>query len=111
MSEIIIDTPGVDVRRFTEQHIGGIIELMNKEGWYYYDRRELKRYLTLGQDCFTLLKDGHITGSVFTTNYGDQAWIGNIVVAKEARGRGLATKLVEGVVDRLHRRMFAVRFR
>jgi ribosomal protein S18 acetylase RimI-like enzyme len=48
-----------------------------------------------------LLKDGGIVGSIFTTNYGNQAWIGNIVVAKEARGMGFATKLIRGVIDYL----------
>jgi len=83
MKELTINTPGVKVLRLREEHIDGIIELMNKEGWYYYDYHELKRYLNLNQDCFTLLKDGRIIGSIFTTNYGNQAWIGNIIVAKE----------------------------
>ena len=94
-----------------EDHIDGIIELMNKEGWYYYDHHELKRYLTLNQNCFTLLKDGRITGSIFTTNYGNQAWIGNIIVAKEARGMGLATKLIRGVIDYLRETKHVLTFR
>ncbi len=96
MAEIIINTPGVKALRLHEEHIDGIIELMNKEGWYYYDHHELKRYFTLNQDCFTLLKDGRIVGSIFTTNYGNQAWIGNIIVAKEARGMGLDSELGSG---------------
>ncbi len=94
MKELTINTPGVKVLRLREDHIDGIIELMNKEGWYYYDYHELKRYLNLNQDCFTLHKDGRIIGSIFTTNYGNQAWIGNIIVAKEVRGMGLAAKLI-----------------
>jgi GNAT superfamily N-acetyltransferase len=111
MAEIIINTPGVKILRFNEGHIDGIIELMNKEGWYYYDYHELKRYLTLNQDCFTLLKDGRIAGSIFTTNYGNQAWIGNIIVAKEARGTGLATKMIRGVIDYLHENKRVLTFR
>ncbi len=111
MAEIIIDSPGVKALRLHEEHIDGIIELMNKEGWYYYDHHELKRYLTLNQDCFTLLKDGRIVGSIFTTNYGNQAWIGNIIVAKEARGMGLAAKLIRGVIDYLRENKHVLTFR
>jgi len=101
MAEIIINIAGVKVRRLYHEHIDGIIKLMNKEGWYYYDHHELKRYLTLNQECFILFKDGNIIGSIFTTNYGNQAWIGNIIVAKKERGIGLASKLITGVIDYL----------
>lgn len=111
MPEIIINTPGVKAISLHEGHIDGIIELMNKEGWYYYDHYELKRYLSLNQDCFTLLKDGRIVGSIFSTNYGNQAWIGNVIVAKEVRGMGLANKLIRGVIDYLHKNKYVLTFR
>ncbi|NQT28562.1 MAG: GNAT family N-acetyltransferase, partial [Candidatus Omnitrophica bacterium] len=111
MAEIIMNTPGVKALSLHEEHIDGIIELMNKEGWYYYDHHELKRYLTLNQDCFTLLKDGRIIGSIFTTNYGNQAWIGNIIVVKKARGRGLAAKLIKGAIDHLRENKHVLTFR
>ena len=73
MTELTINIPGVRVLRLREWHIDKVIELMNKEGWYYYDHHELKRYLNLNQDCFTLLKVSAITiihGHVFTINQG-----------------------------------------
>jgi len=111
MVKIIINIPGVKVLRLHEDHIDGIIELMNKEGWYYYDHRELTRYLTLNQDCFSLLKDGRIVGSIFTTNYVNQAWIGNIIIAEEARGIGLAAELIRGVIDYLRKNKHVLTFR
>ena len=111
MTELTINTSGVKVLRLYEEHIDGIIELMNQEGWYYYDHHELKRYLSLNQDCFILLKDGRIVGSIFTTNYGNQAWIGNIVVAKEVRGMGLAAKLIRGVINHLCENKHVLTFR
>ena len=111
MTELTLNIPGVKVLRLFEKHIDEVIELMNKEGWYYYDHHELKRYLNLNQDCFTLLKDGRIVGSIFTTNYGNQAWIGNIIVAKEARGIGLAAKLIRGVIDYLYENKHVLTFR
>ncbi len=66
---------------FQEEHIAPILELMNREGWYYYDRNELMRYLKLGEECFVLLSGKNVIGCLFTTNYGNQAWLGNIIVA------------------------------
>jgi ribosomal protein S18 acetylase RimI-like enzyme len=111
MADIVVNSPGVRVLRLHEEHIDGIIELMNEEGWYYYDHYELKRYLTLNQDCFTLLKDGRITGSIFTTNFGNQAWIGNIIVATEVRGMGLAARLIREVIDYLRKKKHVLTFR
>ncbi len=111
MAELTLNIPGVKVLPLHEKHIDKVIDLMNKEGWYYYDHHELKRYLNLNQDCFTLLKDGDIVGSIFTTNYGNQAWIGNIVVAKEVRGMGLAAKLIKGVIDYLYENKHILTFR
>ena len=111
MAEIILNIPGVKAQRLHETHMDGIIELMNKEGWYYYDVHELKRYLTLNQDCFTLFKDGSIAGSIFTTNYGNQAWIGNIIVAEKVRGMGLATRLIRGVIEYLRENQHVLTFR
>ena len=111
MTEIIINVPGVVVSKLQEEHIDRIIELMNKEGWYYYDHHDLRRYLILNQDCFTLFKDGCIAGSIFTTNYGSQVWIGNIIVAEEFRGMGLAGKLIRGVIEYLYENKHVVTFR
>ena len=37
MTELTINIPGVRVLRLREWHIDKVSELMNKEGWYYYD--------------------------------------------------------------------------
>ena len=86
----------------SEAHIDSILDLMTKEGWYYYDYRELKRYLDLNEACFTLLDSDRVAGCIFSTNYGNQAWLGNIVVAAESRGRGHAAALIRTVTDHLH---------
>lgn len=93
-----INIPGAEVLPLQQSHIPGIIALMNKEGWYYYDVSELKRYLDLGQDCFVLMKAGQVIGSIFTTNYTGQAWIGNILIGQEERGKGFAGGLIKGVI-------------
>jgi len=102
---------GAEVLPLHESHIEGIIELMNKEGWYYYDGHELRRYLNLDQDCFTLIKARRVIGSIFTTNYTGQAWIGNIVIAEEERGKGLAAGLIKGIIDYLQKKRHIHTFR
>jgi GNAT superfamily N-acetyltransferase len=72
---------------FTEAHIRPVLQLMNQEGWYYYDDRELRRYLKLHQDCFTLLHGDKVIGSIFTTNYTNQAWLGNIIVSAKTEAK------------------------
>ncbi len=92
---------GAEVLPLQESHIPGIIALMNKEGWYYYDVRELKRYLDLGQDCSVLMDVAQVIGCIFTTDYTDQAWIGNILIAENERGEGFAGGLITGVINYL----------
>lgn len=98
MKTLSIKAEGIEALPLQLDHMDQIIELMNKEGWYYYDRTELKRYLKLGQDCFTLIKQGQVIGSIFTTSFKNQAWIGNIVVAQQFRGFGLAAQLIQAVM-------------
>jgi len=83
------------------KHLDPILALMVEEGWYYYDERELARYLELGEVCKVLLDGDTVIGSIFTTNYGDQAWIGNIVVEKDERGRGHASRMIDSAVTEL----------
>ena len=111
MTVLTLNIAGVKVLRLNEKHIDEVISLMNKEGWYYYDYHELKRYLELNQDCFSLSKDGRIVGSIFTTNFGNQAWIGNIIVAKDVRGMGLATELIKFVINYLYKNKHISTFR
>lgn len=101
MNEIVINASNVTVQKFHEEHVDEIIRLMNQEGWYYYDRNELNRYLRLDQDCFVLVKGNKVIGSLFTTNFGNQAWIGNIIIDEQSRGMGLAKDLISGVIEHL----------
>lgn len=111
MVMFIKNTSDAAVLPLDESHIQGIIQLMNKEGWYYYDAHELRRYLKLGQDCFTLIRAKRVIGSIFTTHFAGQAWIGNIVIAKDERGKGLAAALIKGVMDHLQEKRHIHTFR
>lgn len=87
MADIVNDTEqNIRLTPLSKEHIGPILALMNQEGWYYYDTKELDRYLKLKEACFALIHDEKIIGSIFTTNYGNQAWLGNIIVSGKSEG-------------------------
>ena len=111
MAKPNIRIPGFSMVPLAEKHLDGIISLMNKEGWYYYDHHEIRRYISLDQDCFALVKNGRVAGSIFTTNFDSQAWLGNIVVAQEDRGKGLASAMIKGVTNFLHQERQVSTFR
>lgn len=114
MADIYVDKKR-DMRlvTFSQNHIGPVLRLMNQEGWYYYDGKELERYLKLNETCFTLVHDSEIIGSIFSTNYGNQAWLGNIVVSGKVetgrspaepaeflyRNKGYAGKMIRHVMN------------
>ncbi len=84
-----------------EQHLDQLLALMIEEGWYYYDHHELKRYLKLEENCYVLQDRGETTGSIFTTNYGNQAWIGNVVVKESERRKGHARNMIHHAITRI----------
>lgn len=102
MTDTPVNTSDVRVLRLQRKHMDPIVALMNREGWYYFDTHELQRYLDLDQTCFVLLKEDRVIGGLFTTSYGNQAWIGNIIVDKAFRGTGLASKMIRSATHHLH---------
>jgi len=110
MMDIYIDRErNIRLTPFVAEHINPILTLMNQEGWYYYDAKELGRYLKLQEAWFTLMHGSEIIGSIFTTNYGNQAWLGNIIVSGKVeseqlpdkylyRNQGYAGKMIQHVM-------------
>jgi len=87
-----------------EEHIDQILSLMIDEAWYYYDHHELDRYLKMNECCHVLLDGDRVIGSIFTTNYGNQAWLGNIVVEEGERGKGHGARMIDSVITELVKR-------
>ena len=77
---------------------------MNEEGWYYYDYKELSRYLKLKELCFVLKSGKEVIGCIFSTNYGNQAWLGNIIVHKNYREKGYAQQMITQVIEELSKK-------
>ena len=81
--------------------LGFFMKLMDMVGWGMtpsdYDR--ILRFSPEG--CFIASQDESDLGMVVTVNYGDIAWIGNLVVLPETRGRGIGAKLMQYSIDYL----------
>ncbi|TRO61895.1 GNAT family N-acetyltransferase [Candidatus Bathyarchaeota archaeon] len=81
--------------------LGFFMQLMDMVGWGMtpsdFDR--ILRFSPEG--CFIASKYGRDLGMVATVNYGDIAWIGNLVVLPETRGKGIGADLMQHAMDYL----------
>ncbi|MCW4014312.1 MAG: GNAT family N-acetyltransferase [Candidatus Bathyarchaeota archaeon] len=77
------------------------MHLMDMVGWGMtpqdYDR--ILRFSPTG--CFIASENNQDLGMVATTNYGTIAWIGNLVVQPETRGKGIGAALMQHAIDHL----------
>lgn len=91
----------VDFRVMKQTDLGFFMNLMDMVGWGMtpgdYDR--ILRFSPEG--CFIASQDDSDLGIVVTVNYGDIAWIGNLVVLPETRGKGIGAKLMQYAIDYL----------
>lgn len=77
------------------------MQLMDMVGWGMtpQDYTRILRFSPTG--CFIATENGKDLGMVATTNYGDTAWIGNLVVLPETRGKGIGAKLMQHAINHL----------
>lgn len=91
----------VDFRVMTPGDEGFFMQLMDMVGWGMTPG-DYSRMLTFSPEgLFIASVDGVDLGMVATVNYGEIAWIGNLVVLPESRGMGLGKALMEKAVDYL----------
>lgn len=62
----------------------------------------IERFLLRNPDtCFVAEQDGNVAGVILAGNDGRRGYIYHLAVSEEYRGKGIATRLVETVVDAL----------
>jgi predicted N-acetyltransferase YhbS len=89
------------IRVMTIQDIDLALALFGVAGWGN-TRADIERILSYEpHGCFVAGVDGEDVGMVATTSYGPVAWIGNLIVAPEARGRDIGTALMRRAMDHL----------
>jgi predicted N-acetyltransferase YhbS len=77
------------------------LRLFEVAGWGN-TRADIERILSYEpHGCFVANVDGEDVGMVATTSYGPVAWIGNLIVAPEVRGRGIGTALMWMAINHL----------
>lgn len=81
------------ISSFTPDDIHPFLALAKDEGWIS-TRRELAFLLERSPDgCLVYHEDGKQVGFVTAVPYSTSGWIGNLLVAATARGRGIGTAL------------------
>lgn len=91
----------IDFRVMKKTDLDFFMKLMDMVGWGMtpIDYERILRFSPDG--CFIASNNGEDLGMVATVNYGDIAWLGNLVVLPESRGQGLGAKLMQHAMDYL----------
>jgi len=102
------------IRQATQDDIPAIRELMQSEpGFWKQDTRPnaLDIELSSAKDlAFVWEEGGHVLGFACAHDLGFRAYLGELIVAKAARGKGLGRSLVEHIQNRLRDRKCPVLF-
>jgi GNAT superfamily N-acetyltransferase len=85
----------------TPEDQGFFLGLIDMVGWGLTDA-DYRRMLAFSPDgMFKATLDGEDVGVVVTVDYGEMAWIGNLVVVFEMRGRGIGEALMKRAMEHL----------
>ncbi len=91
----------VDFRVMKPEDEGFFMQLMDMVGWGMTPE-DYSRMMALSPDSLFIASiDGVDLGMVAATNYGKIAWIGNLVVLPETRGKGVGAALMQKAIDHL----------
>lgn len=91
----------MDVRPFAPEDVPAFLALAAAEGWVS-DPWEFAFLLgSFPHGCLAVEEEGRPAAFVTAVRYGTSGWIGNLIVAKDARGRGLGTRLMRRALDEL----------
>ena len=86
---------------FVESDIRSFVALAEEEGWVTGEWELQFLLQSFPQGCLVWREDGCAVGYITSARHGNSAWIGNLLVKGEARGRGIGRKLMEGALDAL----------
>jgi len=91
----------VEIRPFRFGDVSEFLSLAAAEGWVS-DPWEFAFLLeSFPRGCLAVEEEGRPAAFVTAVRYGTSGWIGNLIVAKDVRGRGLGTLLMHRAVDEL----------
>jgi GNAT superfamily N-acetyltransferase len=91
------------IEALTPAHLDELITLVSAEGWgEYADEQRTYRALTApGVTTLVAIAGGHVTGAIQVQSDGlIQAHVSMLLIARDARGLGLGTRLLRAGLER-----------
>ncbi len=87
-----------------EKDLPIILQMAVEEGWIS-DLAEFRIFTEFNPfGCFVCDKDNKIIGSIMTFSHNKSSWIGNFIVSKEYRGKGIGKKFLSKVIEYLDKK-------
>ncbi|MCK4797130.1 MAG: GNAT family N-acetyltransferase [Spirochaetes bacterium] len=84
----------MQIRNMTKQDLPVILQITSKQGWIS-SLAELRIFIESNPlGCFVCVVDNNIIGVIMTFCHTKSSWIGNFIVAKEYRGKGIGKMLL-----------------
>ncbi|UCC11965.1 MAG: GNAT family N-acetyltransferase [candidate division WOR-3 bacterium] len=88
----------------TDNDVRFAADLSTAEGWGFYDV-DFQRLVALDPEgCFIARREGVRVGMVCTASYGTHAFIGCLIVKREARGRDVGRMLMQTAIQYLDKK-------
>ena len=90
----------ISIRPWTDSDLGPILALTDLERWgFVHD--DLTRLMSMAPGGCLLTEEGGTPAAVTTLiRYGDEAWIGTVLVHPDCRGQGVGSAIVEAALRR-----------
>jgi GNAT superfamily N-acetyltransferase len=93
------------IRRMRESDLDFVVECITGEGWLGETEHVIRGFLQYDSDgCLVGEEDGRRVGMCVGVSYGECGFLGELIVVKDQRGRGLGRQLLEYCVEYLHNR-------
>ncbi len=91
------------IRHMNKEDLPAILQMALEEGWIS-DLSEFLMFLKFNpKGCFVCTIDDWVIGSIMTFCHSKSAWIGNFIVAKEYRGKGIGKELLFRAINYLNK--------
>ena len=103
----------MSIRKMLEKDLPAILKMTSKEGWIS-DRVEFNTFIDINPSgCFVYSEKNKVIGLITTFCHTTSAWIGNFIISKKYRGKGIGSKLLAKSIEYLNTkkmREYALRF-